>query len=98
MNEIELFFETYKNTALAFYSFAGFIVGLSAIAYRINAMLKSKIDDAVEDAKIEQRHEFQAGYFDVQEARYNRMLDNYILLSKEMARMKGEIQGIKETL
>lgn len=96
MNEIELFFETYKNTALAFYSFAGFIVGLSAIAYRVNAIFKDKIEDAVEDARIEQRHQFQAGYFDVQEARqdkmldrYERLMDNYVKLSIEVDRLKA---------
>ncbi len=47
-------------------------------------MYKRRIDEAQEDAKLDQRHVFQAGYFDVQEKRYDRMLDRMIEIEKEL--------------
>ena len=84
MEAIEIFFTTWKNTALAFYSFFGFLGVCTAIAFRLRAMYKRRIDEAQAEAKLDQRHVFQAGYFDVQEKRYDRMLDRMIEIEKEL--------------
>lgn len=77
MNEIELFFTTYKNTAMAVMSFITFIGILTAVIFRLKSMFSGYIEKAVEKGKTDQRHEFQAGYFDIQENRYDRLLDKY---------------------
>lgn len=88
MEKIELFFATWKNTALAFYSFAGFLGVCTAIAFRLRAMYKKRIIEVQEEAKLDQRQEFQAGYFDLQEKRYDRMLDRMIEIEKELVKIK----------
>lgn len=57
------------------------VFGLCAalfIGFRVCGALLAKYAEFI---RREQRNEFQAGYFDVQEARYNRLLDAYIELS-----------------
>jgi len=88
MEEIELFFTTWKNTALAFYSFFGFLGVCTAIAFRLRAMYKKRINEVQEEAKLDQRQEFQAGYFDLQENRYDRMQDRMIEIEKELIHIK----------
>lgn len=88
------FFTKYKNIAWAFFSSVAFIwasikIGLSAYKAIANK------------AKLGQRHEFQAGYFDTQEARYDRMLDLYVKLEKsvldsENKALNAEITRLKE--
>jgi hypothetical protein len=92
VNEIEIFFSTYKNTAMAFYSFVGFIGVMTAVIFRLRSMYNSRIDAAKNEAKTDQRHEFQAGYFDIQENRYDRLLDKYDELKELM--LKHEINHI----
>lgn len=89
MEAIEIFFTTWKNTALAFYSFFGFLGVCTAIAFRLRAMYKRRIDEAQEDAKLDQRHTFQAGYFDVTEKRYDRMLDRMIEIEKDLVKINA---------
>ena len=64
---------------------------LSGIFYRLvwQPMLKKQRDD-IETALTAQRNEFQAGYFDVQEARYDRLLDNYIELEKRLIKLESK--------
>ncbi len=88
MEAIELFFTTWKNTALAFYSFFGFLGVCTAIVFRVRAMYKKRIEEVQKEAQLDQRHEFQAGYFDLQENRYNRMQDRMIEIEKELIHIK----------
>lgn len=68
--DIEQFFTTYKNTAWAFFTSFGFLWIVTRLALSAYNAISNK-------AKLDQRQEFQAGYFDIQEARYDRLLDKY---------------------
>jgi len=82
--EIELFFETYKNLAMAFYTFTAFTGIVIGIIFSLYRMHKSHVNQRCEEAKTEQRHEFQAGYFDLQERRYDEMLKRLIEIEKTL--------------
>ena len=83
MNEVEIFFATYKNTAWAFFSSIAFIWAMIKICLSIYRAIENR-------AKLGQRHEFQAGYFDTQEARYDRLLDMYTELKKDFCELENK--------
>lgn len=77
MDKIELFFVTWKNTAWAFFSFVAFVVAMGKILFMLRTLYKDHVDKMVEKALLNQRHEFQAQYFDVGEERFDKMLNRY---------------------
>lgn len=89
--DIEQFLADHRNIALAFFSCTGFLWGLVATINRYKQMIKDKTQEAVERALVAQRHKFQAGYFDVQEARQEKLLDNYVKLAIEVERLKKSL-------
>lgn len=84
MEQIEQFFTNYEKTAMAFYTFAAFLGVLTAIAFRLHTLYKRHLERKIDEGKVAQRHEFQAGYFDLQEQRYDRLLDMYIVLNDKL--------------
>ena len=82
MDGIEQFFYDYKYTAGAFFSFFGFLWVLVKLFISAYKAISSR-------AKLDQRNDWQSEYFDVQEARYDRLLDKYDELKELM--MQHEI-------
>ena len=91
IESMELFFATYKNIALAFYTFMTFVGVCVAIIFRLVTMYKNKIKDAQEDAMRGQRHEFQAEYFDLQENRQTWLIKQVIQQNREIDRIKSTL-------
>jgi len=92
MNSIELFFYTWRFTAGAFFSFFGFLWVLVKLGLSVYNAISAR-------AKTDQRHVFQAGYFDVQEDRQKQMLNLYIqainrINELEKLQIKHEINHI----
>lgn len=87
--DVETFLATWRNTAL-------FVFSATAFIYSIIRISKSLYDWISDREKAKQRHEFQAGYFDVQEQRFNDMLAKYDTLRNAYWKLKIEIEAIKK--
>jgi len=70
MTELEAFFTAYKNTAWAFFSFIGFMFVVIKVFMIARNLYITHITKAVNDALLDQRQEFQAQLFDIQEKRH----------------------------
>ncbi len=46
-------------------------------------------------AKLDQRQEFQAGYFDTQEARYDRLLDKHDDMLNRYVKLEKQLSSLK---
>ncbi len=88
MELLDNFLGQYKNIAMAFYTFTLFVAACTAIAFRLRAMYKKRIEEIQTEAKLGQRQEFQAGYFDLQENRYDRLADRMIEIEKDLVILK----------
>ena len=64
MNEVELFFFTWKYTSIAFFSSIGFIVAMGRIASFLMGAHNRIVSDAVEQALIKQRQDNQGDILD----------------------------------
>lgn len=83
MNPVEQFFFDWRYTAAAFFSSMSFIW----VAVKIWLSMAKSIGDK---ANLSQRHEFQAGYFDTQELRYDRLLDMITELKKDFCGLENK--------
>lgn len=80
---LETTLAAYRNIAMFFFSSVAFIWAMIKICLSIYSAIANK-------AKLGQRHEFQAGYFDTQEARYDRLLDMYTELKKDFCELENK--------
>ncbi len=87
IEEVELFFATYKNTAWAFFSSVAFIWAMIKIGLSVYKAIANR-------ANLAQRHKFQAGYFDTQEARYDKLLDKHDKLIDKYVTLEGKYNKI----
>jgi len=90
--EINQFFIDYEKVAVAFYTSVAFIGIVTAIAFRVYRMFQSHVEKKCEEAMAAQRNVFQAGYFDQQEDRYTKLVDNYVELAIKVARIEERLK------
>lgn len=83
---LDAIFERYEHIAWAFFSFFGFLAAITAIVYRIKGIFDSAVEKAAEQIKKEYRQEHQGAFFDIQEARHDKMLDLYKEILAEIHR------------
>jgi len=83
MEAIEQFFTDYEKTAWAFFSTVAFLWAAIKIALTAYKYISNR-------ANLNQRHEFQAGYFDIQEARHDKMLGIYIELKSDFIALENK--------
>jgi len=81
MEAIELFFATYENTAWAFFSFSGFCF----VCYRV---YKGHREGIKEQARHEQRNEFQAEFFDRNHGEFKELQAKYEDVLVELTEIK----------
>jgi len=74
----------YEHIAWAFFSLFGFFAAITAIVYRIKSIFDGSVQRAAEQIKKEYRQEHQGAFFDIQEARHDRLLDKYIELHEKV--------------
>ncbi len=74
----------YEHIAWAFFSLFGFFAAITAIVYRIKSIFDGAVQRAAEQIKKEYRQEHQGAFFDIQEARHDRLLDKYIELHEKV--------------
>ena len=91
---MEAFFSQYRNTAMAVGTLLA-LLGLSVTLYKLH------IKKVLERGTLDLRHKFQAGYFDIQETRHDKMLGIYIDLSEKFHNMEtralnSEIDDLKK--
>lgn len=68
---------------------AALAIAFITLLYRL---LTAYINGRIEIALSEQRHEFQAGYFDVGESRYDKLLDKYIKQQGHLYKLCARIE------
>ena len=94
IDTFEVFLSSYRNIAMFFFSSAGFL-------WIVIRIVLSACEKIAKRANLSQRHEFQAGLFDVQEARHDRMLDLYIethtrVVESENKALKSELARLRK--
>ena len=72
----------YEHIAWAFFSLFGFFAAITAIIYRIKTIFDGSVQRAAEQIKKEYRQDHQGAFFDIQEERYDNLLDRYVELHK----------------
>jgi len=77
------------------YQFISTIFGLCAALYVGVRVLKDIVAVHASFVEWKQRHTFQAGYFDVQEKRYDRLLDKFIVQNENITKLQAQILVLK---